>query len=301
MDKYLIESSLLLIPVLIIAETLAVNKKMKMKRLLILIFAITLISCESEEQKIKKAENTVKSFVSNLQFDNYDKLFSFYPNFKRIETYWKLNSIIITSSNINPDESITIIGSSNNRQVLFELQRQNNQYLITNSKGLSSDYNSNIYKFCKKIGCIGASEYDADISNICKENKYKFEKLVNDLKTRIESRTVLENHTLTKSYGTLSGDITIKNYSRFTIPGHVYKIYVKYLNSKDEVIFTSNQSLSNFQSIPYNQSKTIHIFENNVKGFRKVDIQLSLTTSNFIEKIIAENVEGSNCKYSNNL
>lgn len=272
-----------------------------MKKLLLLIFAVSLISCESDEQKLKKAETTVKSFISNLQFDNYDKLFSFYPTFKEVETYWKLNSIVISSSNINPDESITVIGNSNNRQVLFELQKQNNQYLIINSKGLSTYYDSNIYRYCKKIGCIGTNEYDADISIICKEKKYEYDKLVDDLKRRIEEKTILENHNISKSYGMVSGDITIKNYSRFTIPGYAYKIYVQYLNSKDEIVFTSNESLSNFQSIPFSQSKTIHVFENNVKGFRKVNIKLSLTSTNFIEEIISENVEGNNCTYSNNL
>jgi len=272
-----------------------------MKNILPIIVLLMFSSCETEEQKIKKAEDIVKKFVSNLPFDNYSILSSIYPDFSDIETYWKLNTIDIISSNLNEDGKIAIVGSSGRHQILFELESLNNKYLITNSKGLSSDYDSNLYKFCKRIGCIGTSEYDKDISKICKKKKHEFESLLDILKTRIENRTKIENQTLSKSFGMVSGDVTIKNYSRFTIPGSTYEIYVKYLNSKGEVVFTSNESLSNFKSIPYNQSKTIHVFENNSSGFRKVDVQLKLTSTNFLEKVIAENAEGNRCSYSENL
>ncbi len=74
-----------------------------MKIVFALVLIISLISCESNEQKIDKAKNVVKSFVTNLSFDNYDKMFESYPSFKDVHTYWKLPDFKIKNATLNED------------------------------------------------------------------------------------------------------------------------------------------------------------------------------------------------------
>ncbi len=271
-----------------------------MKNILIIIaIALILSSCETREGKINRSKETVMSFVTNLSFDNYDLMYKSYPYFRDVKTYWKLKDFNITSAVLNEDV-VTIVGKSENIEVLFEVKKINGIYIITRSKGLSSDFNSNLYKYSKKIGCISQNIYDVEISRISKENEFEFNQLVKTIKDRIEESVIMENHTITKSYGWARGDITLKNYSRFTIPGSSYNLYVYYTDRKGNTLFTSKQSL-NFESIPFGQSKTIRVFESNSSSFQKVGVNLKIINTKFIEDIIGEYAEGRNCVYAYNL
>jgi len=271
-----------------------------MKKILsVFILMIVLNSCETKETKINKSKETVMSFVTNLSFDNYDLMFKTYPTFRDVKTYWKLKDFNIQNAELS-DNTVIIIGKSQNIEVLFEVEKIDGKYQITKSKGLSSEFNSNLYKYCKKIGCIGLNNYDSKISKICKDKQYEFSQLVGAIKETIENKVSMENHTVTKSYGYASGNITLKNYSRFTIPGYSYNLYVNYTDNQGNTIFTSKEIL-NFESITYGQSKTINVFETNSSSFQKVGIILKIVNTEFIEDIIAEHAEGDNCNYASNL
>lgn len=271
-----------------------------MKNILkIIALAIILSSCETKEGKINSSKEVVITFVTNLSFDNYDLMYSSYPNFRDVKTYWKLKDFNISSAALN-NNIVTVVGKSENIEVLFEVEKIDGKYIITKSKGLSSDFNSNLYKFSKKIGCIGQNNYDAEISKICKDNEFEFNQLVKTIKNKIEESVNMENHTVTKNYGWASGDITLKNYSRFTIPGYSYNLYVVYTDSKGNTLFTSKEMM-NFESIPFSQSKTISVFESNSRSFQKVGINLKIINTKFIEDIIGEYAEGRNCIYDGNL
>ena len=260
---------------------------------------LMLCSCETKEHKIKEAEEIVTTFINNLWFDNYVVMYDLYPSFRNVNTYWKLKNFNITNTTLNND-IITIIGNSADIEVFFEVKKIRDKYIITKSKGLSSDFNTNLYKYCKNIGCIGQNSYDEEISRICMENKNKFNELVRNIKEAIENSVWLLNHTVTKNYGYTSGEITVKNNSRFTIPKYSYNLYVNYTDKKGENLFTSKH-ISNYESIPYGENKTIHVFELNSSSFQKIGISLKIIDADFIEEIISQYAEGYNCIYSNNL
>ena len=90
--------------------------------------------------------------MNNLLFDNYDTMYNLYPSFKNVKTYWKLNDFHVTSATLN-NNSITVLGKSSDTEVFFEIEKLNGKYIIIKSKGLSSDFGSNLYKYCKRIGC----------------------------------------------------------------------------------------------------------------------------------------------------
>ena len=261
---------------------------------------LILSSCETKESKINSAKEVVMTFMNNLLFDNYDTMYDLYPSFKNVKTYWKLNDFHITNATLN-NNLITVIGKSYDTELFFEIEKLNGKYIIIKSKGLSSDFGSNLYKYCKRIGCIRSNSYDEEISKICIEKRYQFNELIRSIKEKIENNFGMLNHNVTKSsYGSVSGEITVKNNSRFTIPKYSYHLYINYCDNKGDILFTSEETL-NYESIPSGQNKTIHVFELNGNSFQKIGVSLKIINAVFIEEIIAEYAEGNNCIYSDNL
>lgn len=262
--------------------------------LLAILFTSLFISCESDKTRKEKSEEIVKSFVANLTLDNYDLLYKYYPDFQKVKRYWKIDDFKITSTTIDEDKSVSIIGTSKLGNILFNLKNKDGKYVITDSKGLASVFNSPIYKYCKKIGCIGTSDYDKDISQICSDKQDDFNTLVYKVKNNIESNFTIQNNNLEINYGYVSGNVTVKNNSRFSIIGRNYEIYYHFLNSSGQIVYTKKE-MANYQTIPFGQSVTEHLFESNSDGFSKIKVELKIISTDFIEEIIAENIEGNNC------
>jgi hypothetical protein len=262
--------------------------------LLVILFTIFFISCESDKIRKEKSEEIVKSFIANLTLDNYDLLYKYYPDFQKVKRYWEIDDFKITSTTIDEDKSISIIGTSKLGNILFNLKSKDGKYIITDSKGLASVFNSPIYKYCKKIGCIGTSDYDKDISQICSDKQDDFNTLVYKVKNNIESNFTIQNNNLEINYGYVSGNVTVKNNSRFSIISRNYEIYYHFLNSSGQIVYTKKE-MANYQTIPFGQSVTEHLFESNSDGFSKIKVELKIISTDFIEEIIAENIEGNNC------
>jgi len=263
-----------------------------MKKIILFItIIISTIGCETREQKHKEANEIVMTFISNLSFENYDLLEKSYPNFKEIYRYTKPINFVITSTTIEENNSIIVIGKSTpiQREMMFILEKTNNSYKIVKSKGISAYYNSSLYEYCKKTGIIGTGDYDIEISKNCRSKEQEFKDLFARIKTQIEQNVILENHTLKKNYGYISGDVTIKNNSGYDIPGYSYDLYIYYTDNNNNVISTT-KCYSNFEPIIKEQSKTIHVFESNSDLFRKIKVSLNLTNERFIESIITKYV-----------
>ncbi|GAA4292682.1 hypothetical protein [Aestuariibaculum suncheonense] len=274
-----------------------------MKKLLyLLVILILSLGCESEERQKQLAQEVVNAFISNILVDNYESMFEYYPSFRELNgNYWKYNSLELTSTIMKQDGSIEIFAKSrSNNQLFFKLIKIDGEFKIVNSKGLSAYYNSNLYKYCENIGCIALTDYDLEIAQVCEINKKDYNDLINSIKTRIEENTVLVNHTLSKSFGTVSGNITVKNRTRFTVPEYAYDIYVNFLNTSNEVLF-SYEDGNSFRSIPANGISTLLVFKDAKNGYAQVDVELKILKTDFIEKIIAEHSEGTRCIYSDNL
>jgi hypothetical protein len=274
---------------------------MKKPILLVLFFFFILISCgKSKKERIKDAKDVVSQFVSATTFENEKLIYELYPSFRGVRQYWKLNDFKLTSATINKDESISIVGKANKRDLYFELEEQDDSYIIKSSKGMSTDYESFLYKFCKRIGCIKGTSTDVSISTACKDKEFEYKKLIRDIQTNIEENVYLENHSVTKNYGMANGDITMKNHSRFSVPGMSYKIEIDFLDNNNNVKYTSNERI-NVYPIQYGQTATFFVNELNARSFSKIRPRLIITDNSFIEQIIAENAEGANCYYNNNL
>jgi hypothetical protein len=266
------------------------------KPLVLLLLAGILISCESEKSRKDKCNQIVNTFVANLPLDNYEILYKLYPDFKMVKEYWKLQDFVITSTTIDEDNMVSVIGRSEQLgSILFTLKKVDGNYIITNSKGLSTVFNSSLYTYCKKIGCIGVNDYDKDISQLCSSKEEEFKSLVYKIKNNIEQSVKIKNNNLSRSFGYISGDVTVKNYSSFTIPGGSYELYYHFLDYNDQLVFTKRE-IFNYNSIPFDQSITHRIFESSASNFYRIKVELKITSTDFIERIIAEHITGNNCR-----
>jgi hypothetical protein len=121
----------------------------------ILIFSSCLFWCETDNSRIVTCSEIVKTFLSNLPLDNYDMLFKYYPNFSKIKHYWKINDFRIENTSIDDEKTVSIIGTSSQGNIMFILKKLNANYVIINSKGLASVFNSSLYNYCKEIRLNG--------------------------------------------------------------------------------------------------------------------------------------------------
>ena len=269
-----------------------------MKKVLFFCMLFALVSCDSKETKLNKAKEVVSIFASNSTFGNLEKLPLYYPNLKELKgRFLVLKDFQILNAVLN-EKTISIIGKAQGNEVLFEVEKENGKYIITKTKGLSMFVYSNLYKYCKQIGCMKGDNYDVEISKICSEKEFQFYSLVEIIKREIEQNVRLENHTVQGGYGYVTGSITYKNYSKFTIPRDTYNLYVEYLNSKGKILF--KEKTVEFATLTYGESNTTWVSKD-IQGASKIAVSLEITNTDFIEKILAEHAKGNDCTYSNNL
>jgi uncharacterized protein YcfL len=50
------------------------------KIIFITLFPFILMGCESDEQKKQKAQEVVNALISNIQIDNYESIYEYYPS-----------------------------------------------------------------------------------------------------------------------------------------------------------------------------------------------------------------------------
>jgi hypothetical protein len=262
--------------------------------IMLLLWQVNLVSCETDKSRIEKCNETVKSFVANLSLDNYDQLNKYYPNFSKIRKYWKAQDLKLENATVDDEKSVTVFGACSQGNLMFILKKVNGEYVITKSKGLSTVFKSNLYNYCKNIGCVHDKSYDVELSELCTEKEEEFNNLVYKIKAEIESNFSIKNNNLSNNYGYVSGDVTMKNNSRFTIPSYTYEIYYSFKNSNGNDVFTKKEEF-NYQTIGYGQSITQQLFESNTGNFASINVELKITSTEFIEEVIGEHIKGKNC------
>ena len=147
---------------------------MMKKVLFICMLLLALVSCETEETKINKAKDIVSVFANSTTFGNLDKLPLYYPDIKNMKgRFLVLKDFQLLDAVLN-GKTISIIGKAQGNEVLFEVEKENGKYIITKTKGLSMFVYSNLYKYCKQIGCMKGDNYDVEISKICSEKEFQF-------------------------------------------------------------------------------------------------------------------------------
>jgi hypothetical protein len=264
-----------------------------MKQLLFLIFmSFTLFSCKSDKQKIEDAKQVVETFVKDIELENYTSASKIYPSFSKVGKYWILYDFKITDSKID-NEEVTTYGTykqynTREESIMFVLEpsESDGKYYIKRTKGLSAYFGSNIYLFFKNVGCLRGLETDEEIAKACKEREVVFTSLVTQAAIAQQESVIMESHSVSNSYGYISGDITVKNTSNTTIPAFTYDIYIIFTDANGNEIYRE-KSISNVYQIPSHGSISVMVHQQSLRGMAKIGIEFKLTKTDWLESDIA--------------
>ena len=269
-------------------------KSFALKLLIFLLLAISFHSCRSDKSRIEDAKQIVATFVKDLELENYTSINEVYPSLNKIGKYWVLYKFQITDIKIENNE-VRIYGKyfkggEIEEAIMFYLKENNEgKYIIEYTKGLSGYFGTNTYKFLKNIGCLRGLETDEEISTACSKREVVFASIVTQASKLQEESVIMENHSVTNSYGYLSGDIICKNTSETDIPAFSYDLYVVFYDNYGNIIYTEKPPASNVYKIPANGSISTMIHQKYIRGISKIGIQIKLIKTEWLENKIASN------------
>ena len=130
------------------------------RKVFIIVTLFSLFSCESEETKLNKSKEVVKLFASSTVFNDEEKMRMYYPNNTEIRgSYLVLKDFEIIGASLH-DNIISVIGRSQGREISCDVKKESGKYIIIRSRGFSMFFNSNLYKYCRQIGCIKEEDYE---------------------------------------------------------------------------------------------------------------------------------------------
>lgn len=278
------------------------NKKKILKWLipsvvLLLIFAVFLLTYETDKEKITASESVVKTFVNDLDLDvRNDKV---YPKIKNINgSIYYLREFKISNSSIEEDGSILVYGTysrwNKTCNVKFVVRKINSEYKIVNSLGASAYIDSPLMKFCIKKGYFKNEESkdsDLKIDAICEKYEVEFNAAVDFIIEEIESNVgmVKDKSNITSQYGYYAtGYVTVFNATLMDLPFGSVDYNLSILNSNNVEIYTQpiriNSTLEAFQQI----KADVFISDLPASNFW-YKVKVKVNSREAIENVVAEN------------
>lgn len=280
--------------------TLFVKKNNKQMKLLITILfaAITLLSCKrSEEEILASAEKTLLRFMDELKLQNFKSAEVIYPELTELSSYRTFTDFLINRSEVK-DTTVVFFGEykspvrNETHPIQFTLQEQElDRWIIINSKGLSPAIYQDIFSVAKRSGCLKNIESDVQIERDCKFLEQNIQNRVNELKEHIESNINFEKKgsNLSRSYGMISGEVTIQNNTIFTIPSFGYSLFITYFDRNKNLVHAEEVSLA-YESISPNSLKQYSIYASSTsREYNSYSTFVKLKDDSFIRRYVVEN------------
>jgi hypothetical protein len=175
--------------------------------------------------------------------------------------------------------------------IQFTLREEElDRWMIINSKGLSPYIYQDVFTVAKRSGCITNIESDVQIEKDCMFLEKNIEKRVQEIKEHIEANVdfVHKGSNLSKSYGYISGEVTVMNTSRLSIPSYSYDLYVTFFNSQGDLIHA--EKVTAFGGLSQNELKQFSFFSSNIsRQYDKYSTLLRITDTDFIKRYIIQN------------
>jgi hypothetical protein len=263
-----------------------------MKTFLTVLIGMLLIlnSCKTDEDRIKEANSIIEKFAKEISLENFSAANQIYPKFSELDKYWKLNDFKIDNTIIEEDGSISIYGSYQKyspkfrEDVKFIISDKGQGLKITDSKGLTTYYNSPIFEYCKKKGFLKSSgeknsiDSDISIAKTCKEHEFEFDFLVmncaryvNENVTWNKQQTTIESGYLGDSY---SGTISIVNNTGFDLNNNSFDFKLYWFNGEVQTDEHKIQFLYNIRA--YSTVNHKILYESLPSRARKYSFAVSL-------------------------
>ena len=248
-------------------------------------------SCKTDADRIKTASKTVELFVKDLELKNQSSLEKTYPSFNKLSKYWILSSFKINDTKIEGKE-ITVYGTykkSNQfeKPIMFVLVESGSNYIIIKSKGFTAYYDSEVYDFLIKMGCLTDESDDLMIQEECSKREYDYESTIEALKSDIESKASIDNSNLSSNHGYyVSGNLLVTNNSDFEIPSSSYTIYIGFINSRTQT-GVDKQIVQGFNpNIQPHQTVSIPVRYVSINGGNKFGGIFTITNTVQLKKIL---------------
>ncbi len=271
------------------------------------LLVITLMSCETNQEKIERANSLVKQFMSEMSMDNYPTLIKIYPEVKNIKGgFWMVNDYKIESTEINANDEIVVYlsykrtGQTINSKIKFIVNKVNGDYIILSSKGLSYYFDSALYRYCisKKhliyTNMSETEETDVKLSKICSENKLKFKNLskacLNYVKEFVSYDKSLTNLTIDSYTNSLHGSFTINNNTSFELSSYGLNFSLLIADKSGNII--AKKRINNLYIVKPYSKQTIEIFNVNLpRGSKKFSLGIEETSIENFGYCVVGNLE----------
>lgn len=211
-----------------------------MKNILLLLLTIMLLlSCKNESKKL--TEKTVRLMFNGVSTDAADSILKAYPDFEKIGSYYKSDSISITEIKNDGNDKVTVnvknyftngYGKKFNQDIILYLKpidNSNSAYIIYDSKGVRSYEEDDYYKFATKTGCIKKEDVtDQQIAKKLKAANDMLTENVLKLYAELKSEVKITSWDWESGYGdSASGKGILKNNSIYDIPKPKFEITYK--------------------------------------------------------------------------
>jgi hypothetical protein len=247
-------------------------------------------SCKSDDDLKKEANEFVNKFVNELLLKNYDYINKVYPEFEGF-SYWIPREFDISETIIESDESITVYGTYhknkiNIEQIKFNLIQENDSYIIRNTKGLSSYFNSALYDYCNKKGYFNKSnadfsiDNDVDVAKVCKDKEFELDLLIDNCIQYVLSNVHLNKHQSNLSLiyfdTSISGDIQIQNNTAFKIGSSNFNFFLNLLSNNKVCNSTELSDLPYINIEPFSSYNHKIFYLDNPCKSSKYSVQLEL-------------------------
>ena len=263
----------------------------------ILFVTIVLMGCKrSEEEILTSAEKTVLRFVDEVKLQNFKSAEETYPALAEFSSYRILKEFKINRSEI-VDDIVKVFAEykspagNDMHPIQFTLREEElDRWMIINSKGLSPYIYQDVFTIAKRSGCITNIESDVQIEKDCMFLEKNIEKRVQEIKEHIEANVdfVMRGSNLSKSYGYISGEVTVMNTSGLSIPSYSYDLYVTFFNSQGDLIHA--EKVTAFGGLSQNELKQFSFFSSNIsRQYDKYSTLLRITDTDFIKRYIIQN------------
>jgi serine/threonine protein kinase len=266
--------------------------------LLIVLTIIGVFTYETEEEKIAACEKVVKTFASELELDIINK--KLYPKSQIIKGgFYYLINFEITSSTVKDDGTVVIYGnyqrSGTPCSVKFELKKENGEYKIISSKGLSTYVDSPLLTYCIRKGYFNngdVNETDEKIDSICEKNEYDFDFEVGFLKFQIEEHVKMSKSRspITIDYNMFAdGYVTIQNDTDIDLPLYSVKYVLVFIDSKGKVVY--EKDIPTLKTLKAHSSIKEDVFISNLPATcEKYTVEVEILSTRFLEEIVAQNL-----------
>lgn len=211
----------------------------------LLILAIVLYTYKRYTITEEEARTTSNRFfnmliMENLSLKEFEEL---YPSFNELEHRVVLKKKCeINNLSKNSDGNFEVyssveISKNNSIPIYLLLSKLNGKVIIKLSKGINFAYYNRILEYGKKKGCLSGSENDAEMGKIIDDKKLNSDL---ELETRLKMNNIYYNlkvsNDIKKSYGMISGNVTVKNNNDFELGFGDIKCIVEFYNTNGNIV-----------------------------------------------------------------